>query len=99
MVWLDLEAAGIQGSDFVECGKKHGLKFYAGRIVVHYQIKDEAIEKLGSVMDEVLAAAKAKTGKGGDGKKRRFDQYANGEKAAEGQEKEKKSKADDADEL
>jgi threonine aldolase len=99
MVWLDLEAAGIEGSDFVECGKKHGLKFYAGRIVVHYQIKDEAIEKLGLVMDEVLAAAKAKTITGGDGKKRRFDQYSNGEKAAQGQEKEKKSKADDADEL
>ena len=86
MVWPDLEAAGVEGSEFVEAGKQHGLKFYPGRLVVHYQIADEALVKLGLVMDEVLAAAR---GRKGIQRKRPFDQYASGQK----------SKADDQDEL
>ena len=55
MVWLDLQDAGIEAEEFVEVGKKHGLTFLGGRLVVHYQISEEAIERLGAVMDEVLA--------------------------------------------
>lgn len=55
MVWLDLEHANISGADFVALGKENGLKFMSGRLVVHYQIGDEAVEKLESVMKDVLS--------------------------------------------
>jgi threonine aldolase len=87
MVWPDLAASGVEDEEWVAAGQKHGLKFYPGRIVVHYQIADEALQKLEVVMDEVLAAAK---GKGGQRKERKrpYNQYANGQE-----------KADDRDEL
>jgi threonine aldolase len=37
MVWFDLESAGITAKDFVDVGKKHGLRFMGGRLVVHYR--------------------------------------------------------------
>lgn len=55
MVWLDLQDAGISDAEFVEVGKRHGLTFLFGRLVVHYQISEEAVEKLKLVMEEVLA--------------------------------------------
>jgi threonine aldolase len=88
MVWVDLEAAGVSGAEFVEAGKRNGLKLSAGRVVVHYQIAEEAVKKLEKVMDEVLAMGKRA------GRKRKLDgedgpksQYSHG------------SKADDWDEL
>lgn len=54
MVWLDLVAAGISVEDFVALGQNFGLKFSGGRLVVHYQIGDEAVDKLGKLMDAVL---------------------------------------------
>ena len=37
MVWLDLESAGIGRVEFVEIGKKHGLKLLSGRLVLHHR--------------------------------------------------------------
>jgi len=54
MVWFDLEAAGISVEDFVKEGEKAGLNVIGGRLVVHYQIGDEAVRRLGELMKVVL---------------------------------------------
>ena len=54
MCWLDLETAGISVKEFVEIGVKEGVRLLGGRLVVHYQIGEEAIRRLGRVMDAVL---------------------------------------------
>jgi threonine aldolase len=91
MVWLDLEAVGVTGEEFVAVGKKHGLKMFPGRVVVHYQIGDDAVDRLEKVMDEVLVLGKKA---GSAAKKRTLEEpqnvYANGSKAA---------KVDDRDEM
>jgi len=47
MLFLDLDAAGLQNSWLAEEGVKHGVKLGgSGRIVVHHQITDEAVEAL-----------------------------------------------------
>lgn len=64
MVWLDLEDAGISGNDFVEISKKYGLKMMGGRLVVHYQVCDDAISRLERVMDEVMGSRPASSQNG-----------------------------------
>jgi threonine aldolase len=54
MVWLDLEAAGCRSDEFVELAKEEGLKMLGGRLVVHYQISDDAITRLEKLMDRLL---------------------------------------------
>ncbi|KAB8303551.1 hypothetical protein EYC80_004957 [Monilinia laxa] len=54
MVWLDLEDAGISAKEFSALGKEKGLKLLAGRLVVHYQIGEEAVAKLGEIMKVIL---------------------------------------------
>ena len=54
MVWLDLEAAGVSAHDFIAMGEKAGLRFMGGRLVVHYQIGDEAVQKLGKLFEVIL---------------------------------------------
>lgn len=54
MVWLDLGEAGWEVRDFVAVGVREGVKVLGGRLVVHYQISEEAVERLGRVMDVVL---------------------------------------------
>lgn len=54
MVWLDLEDAGISNAEFRELGKENRLKVLGGRLVVHYQISEEAVNTLESVMKEIL---------------------------------------------
>lgn len=56
MVWLDLDSAGLTSDEFIALGKKHGLRLGGGRLVVHYQIAEEAVTK----MDRVLRAAMKK---------------------------------------
>ncbi|KAF1842713.1 uncharacterized protein K460DRAFT_367674 [Cucurbitaria berberidis CBS 394.84] len=63
MVWLDLEAHGIDANNFIELAEKYGLRIRAGRFVVHYQIGEEAIARLRKLFTEVL------TGKESSGKK------------------------------
>ena len=54
MVWLDLEDAGLSSKQFVDISKRHGLKTLGGRLVVHYQICDDAVSRLVNVMDEIM---------------------------------------------
>ena len=54
MVWFDLEDAGCSVEDFVALGVREGVKVMGGRLAVHYQISEEAVERLGTVMDVVL---------------------------------------------
>ena len=60
MVWLDLEAAGISKAQFIEMGLKQRVTFLGGRLVVHYQIRPEATERLARVMDVILSPESAK---------------------------------------
>ena len=66
MVWLDLASAGVSKNKFVEEGVKQGIKVMGGRLVVHYQVSAEAVERLSRVMDVVLGhnAALSEEGKG-----------------------------------
>lgn len=75
MVWLDLASLGLGDSDFVEVAKKHELKAFGGRLVVHYQISDDGVRRLEDVMDDVLAMGKKGTQRREDGKE---DIYGNG---------------------
>ena len=59
MVWLDLGAAGCDRERFVELGVREGVRLMGGRLVCHYQICDEAGERLGRVMDAVLGVRKS----------------------------------------
>jgi len=54
MVWIDLEAAGWSDEEFVELGKEYGLRLLGGRLVVHYQIGEEAVERLEKVLEVVI---------------------------------------------
>jgi len=54
MVWLDLAEAGCEVKDFVAVGVREGVKVLGGRLVVHYQISEEAVGRLRRVMDGVL---------------------------------------------
>ena len=55
MVWFDLDDAGIDVKDFVAAAQKLGLRVLGGRLVVHYQIGEEAIEKLDILMRRLLS--------------------------------------------
>jgi threonine aldolase len=67
MVWLDIEAHNIPINTWVELGDKYGLRIRGGRLVVHYQIGEEAIRRLEQVFKDALK------GEAGDKKKRRAD--------------------------
>ncbi|KAJ5321907.1 Aromatic amino acid beta-eliminating lyase/threonine aldolase [Penicillium brevicompactum] len=54
MVWLDLEASGVGPNDLSVIGQEKGLKLGGGRIVIHYQVSDEAIARLEQVFDIAL---------------------------------------------
>ncbi|OQE36970.1 hypothetical protein PENCOP_c011G02432 [Penicillium coprophilum] len=54
MVWLDLEASGVGPNDLAEIGQQKGLRLLGGRVVVHYQVSDEAIARLEQVFDAAL---------------------------------------------
>ena len=54
MVCIDLEDAGISDIDFVKLSAKHGLRTLGDRLVVHYQISDEALQRLEGLMREVI---------------------------------------------
>jgi len=58
MVWFDLEAAGIEVEDFIAEGEKVGLRLLGGRLVVHYQIGEEALKRLDTLAQAVLKGKK-----------------------------------------
>lgn len=61
MVWLDLEAAQIEPPEFAKLTYAAGLKTMKGRLenrlIVHYQISEDAVERLLSVFVAVLGKA------------------------------------------
>ncbi|KAL4904337.1 hypothetical protein BDW74DRAFT_185644 [Aspergillus multicolor] len=58
MAVLDLGHAGVSVDEIIAVGKEEGVKLSGGRIVVHYQIVDEAVERLGRVFDRLLSSKK-----------------------------------------
>lgn len=60
MVWLDLGASGVQLDPFIELGEQYGVRVRGGRLVVHYQIGDEAIEALMRLFKHVLKGEESK---------------------------------------
>jgi threonine aldolase len=54
LVWLDIDAAGIERSTLIEMGKKHGVALDSPRVVCHHQIDSQAIRDLVSLFDELL---------------------------------------------
>jgi threonine aldolase len=55
MVWIDLDDAGVVShQEFSELGAAKGLKVWRGRLVVHYQISDDAVSRLEEVMIEIM---------------------------------------------
>ena len=77
MVWFNLEDLHLTGDEFAAIGKKHGLRFLAGRLVVHYQISDEAVERLEGLMKEVIGRKHANEN-GSANKKRKVGEKAYG---------------------
>ncbi|KAK1600517.1 beta-eliminating lyase [Colletotrichum navitas] len=55
MVWLDLGGCGIETSEWNETGRRYGIRLDGKRVMLHHQISDWAIKRLGAVMDEVLS--------------------------------------------
>lgn len=55
LVWVDLNHAAFCEEDFAEVGRNFGVKLDGGRIVLHYQISDEAVTRLSLVFDTVLS--------------------------------------------
>lgn len=74
MVWLDLDHAGCPPGQLPQVAKEEGLRVLdRGRLVVHYQITDEAEERLGRVMERILASKdrslnQPSSGSGADGR-------------------------------
>jgi threonine aldolase len=54
MVWFDLDAAGVSVKQFIELGEKAGVRFIGGRLVIHYQIGEEAVKRLEKVMRAIF---------------------------------------------
>lgn len=58
IVWLDLKAAGIAAARLIEIGKEEGLRLMGERLVVHYQIyqnADDVLPRLQKVFERVWA--------------------------------------------
>lgn len=54
IVWVDLEGPGVSVAEFDRAGDKHDIKLSGKRLVLHYQINEEALNRLGLVFDDVL---------------------------------------------
>jgi len=64
MVWLDLEAERCSVEEFGQIAANEGLKASGGRLVVHYQISDDAVDRLSRAMDKVLERNKSQFNNG-----------------------------------
>ncbi|KAL8974050.1 MAG: hypothetical protein Q9197_001706 [Variospora fuerteventurae] len=53
-VWIDLNAAGVDPSEFASIGRQHGVKLDGPRIALHYQIGTEALSNLEKVFNQIL---------------------------------------------
>ncbi|KAJ8123224.1 hypothetical protein ONZ43_g778 [Nemania bipapillata] len=53
MCWLDLESLGCSAARFEQLGREVGLKLMGNRLITHYQIGEEAIQKLAVVFQQI----------------------------------------------
>ncbi|KAF8310204.1 hypothetical protein DL93DRAFT_1671371 [Clavulina sp. PMI_390] len=58
MLFVDLKKSGLKAEWITEEGKKRNVRIGAGRIVVHYQISDEAVDALIDTFRAVVARKK-----------------------------------------
>ena len=55
IVWLDIDAAGIEKSTFIEMAERYGVALDGPRVVCHQQIDSQAIRYLVDLFAEILA--------------------------------------------
>ncbi|KAF3058945.1 Alanine racemase TOXG [Daldinia childiae] len=55
MVWLDLKSLNTTPSRFVELGQQASLKLNGNRIIIHYQVGEEALQRLANVFEKIAA--------------------------------------------
>lgn len=58
MVYIDLKHSRVSVPDLIAAGKAEGVRLMSERLVVHYQICEDAVERLGKVMNRILAGKK-----------------------------------------
>jgi threonine aldolase len=56
-VWIDLKVLGIEDEEWNEIGRDHGISLDGPRLVLHHQIADDAIQRLGEAFDTVFSRA------------------------------------------
>ena len=54
MVWVDFKKTGLSEEEFKKRAESYGIKFFGGRMVVHYQISDDAINRMERFFMDVL---------------------------------------------
>lgn len=64
MVWLDIADCGASADEMAEMAAEEGIKGRGGRLVIHYQISEDAVRRLERVMERLLAKKKEGLGKG-----------------------------------
>lgn len=67
MVWLDVATSGVSAKDVMELAREKGIKTFGTRIVVHYQITEEAIQGYEEVMETVMRNKKLAAANGVNG--------------------------------
>lgn len=58
VVWIDLRDVGVDTVEFNRIGEKHGVKLSGKRLVLHYQISEEALQRLNNVFAEIISLKK-----------------------------------------
>jgi len=58
MVWLDLAHMNVSVVDFIEAGQAEGVKLMGARLVIHFQICEDAVVRLERVIDRILTGKK-----------------------------------------
>lgn len=71
MLWLDLASLGATTSRFCELGAEQGLKISGHRIITHYQIGEEAIQRLTKIFEQMAAENTSESAV--NGKRKRSD--------------------------
>ncbi|ETS87325.1 hypothetical protein PFICI_01153 [Pestalotiopsis fici W106-1] len=59
MLWLDLSSIGATSSRFQQLGAEQGLKLSGPRIITHYQVGEDAIQRLTKVFEQMAAEQKS----------------------------------------
>ncbi|KFY25120.1 hypothetical protein V491_01885 [Pseudogymnoascus sp. VKM F-3775] len=54
IVWVDLKAAKVEEQQFNEIGAEYGIRLDGSRVVLHYQISEDAIARLEKLFSRVL---------------------------------------------